>query len=114
MKKIVMIVLTIVILTIPILSNAAFSDVPEGHWAEEFIAELTNKGVINGYPDGTYGPNDTLTTGQFLKLIVTASLPDIDYDMVNGDFEHWASQYLRIAENYEAVKEGSITKENID
>ena len=91
-----------------------YSDVPADHWASQYIEELTSKGVINGYPDGSYGPNGTLTKGQFIKLIVSASLPDIDYEMVEGDFDHWASKYLRIAENYGAVEEGSITLENID
>lgn len=89
---------------------ATFSDI-SGMWAESYITELSNLGVINGYPDGTYRPNDTLTYGEYIKLIVTASLPESDFSMLENKVEHWAGQYLTILENYEIVEEGTITKD---
>jgi len=109
-----MIVLAVVTLMVPIIVNAAFSDVPEDHWAASYINELTSKGVINGYPDGTYGPSITLTKGQFLKLIVSASFGEFNVELIDTDFEHWAAPYVKVAENYKAIEKGSITKENVD
>ena len=37
----------------------AFSDT-RGHWAEETIQAMTEKGYLSGYPDGTFGPNNTI------------------------------------------------------
>ena len=31
-----------------------FPDVPEGHWAKDAVAALAAKGLVEGYPDGTF------------------------------------------------------------
>ena len=113
MKKIVAL-LVVLILAIPMVVNAAFSDVAEEHWAKGYIEKLTSNGVINGYPDGTFRPSDTLTKGAFLKLIVTASLPEVDFNQLDKNFDHWAATYVKVAENYNALEKAAITKENID
>ena len=114
MKKYLMSLLIITILIIPVVSNAAFNDVPSDHWAYSYINELSSKGIINGYPDGNYGPSDTLTYGQFIKLIVTASMKDVDYNLVKADFDHWAAKYVKVATNYKAIEVEKINKQNID
>ena len=113
MKKIVAL-LVVLILVIPMVVNAAFSDVAEEHWAKGYIEKLTSNGVINGYPDGKFRPSDTLTKGAFLKLIVTASLPEVDFNQLDKNFDHWAATYVKVAENYNVLEKGAITKENID
>ena len=113
MKKIVAL-LVVLILAIPMVVNAAFSDVAEEHWAKGYIEKLTASKIINGYPDGTFRPSDTLTKGAFLKLIVTASLPEVDFNQLDKNFDHWAATYVKVAENYNALEKGAITKENID
>ena len=37
-----------------------FSDVPETHWAFQFIAELNERKAISGYPDGRFYPKNTV------------------------------------------------------
>ncbi len=113
MKKILS-VMMILIVVLPMTVFAAFPDVASNHWANEFITKLAENGVIDGYPNGTFGPELTLTKGAFLKLIVTASLDGIDFSQVTGDFESWAAPYVKVAENYNVLEKGSITKEDID
>lgn len=113
MKKI-LILLMIFVVVLPLTVFGAFSDVASNHWASEYIIKLSDSGVINGYPDGTFKPDTTLTKGAFLKLIITASLDGIDFTQVTGDFDHWAAPYVKIAENYGVLEKGDITKENID
>ena len=113
MKRIFALVI-VLLLIIPMVVNAAFSDVSENLWAKEYIDKLTTSKVINGYPDGTFRPSDALTKGAFLKLIVTASLPGVDFSYGPKDFDHWAAVYVKVAENYNAIEKGTITKENID
>lgn len=52
-----------------LISSAAFAqtypDVPTGHWAYDAIAELSNDGIVKGYPDGTYKGNRNLTRYEF-------------------------------------------------
>jgi len=45
-----------------------FSDV-KGNFAEEYIYFLANKGVINGYSDGTFRPGECITRAEFAKMI---------------------------------------------
>ncbi len=55
----------------PYVSQKAYSDIG-GHWAEKTITELKAKGIINGYSDNTFRPDNTITRAEFVKLIVTA------------------------------------------
>lgn len=56
-----------------LLSTAAFSqsypDVPTGHWAYDAVTELTNDGIVKGYPDGTFKGNRNLTRYEFALAI---------------------------------------------
>ncbi|MCD8175044.1 MAG: S-layer homology domain-containing protein, partial [Phascolarctobacterium sp.] len=38
-----------------------FRDVPAGHWAYDSIAKLAAAGVVDGYPDGTFGGSRLIT-----------------------------------------------------
>ncbi|MFS0576679.1 S-layer homology domain-containing protein [Sporosarcina sp. 179-K 3D1 HS] len=74
MKKlftIAMLSLTLVIS--PLLTQAAsFSDVPRNHWAYEAIDQMSERGLINGYPDGTYRLNNPVTRAQAAKIVALA------------------------------------------
>ena len=48
---------------------AQFSDVPAGHWAKEAVEALAAKGIILGFPDGTFRGNENLTRYQAALLI---------------------------------------------
>ena len=49
-----------------------FPDVPENHWAYEYIRELVDKGIIEGYPDGTWKGDRMMTRYEFAALIYRA------------------------------------------
>ena len=49
-----------------------FPDVPENHWAYEYIRELVDKGIIKGYPDGTWKGDRMMTRYEFAALIYRA------------------------------------------
>ncbi len=51
---------------------AQMDDVPPGHWAYQAIEELVRAGLIEGYPDGTFRPNRTLTRAEFAQAIARA------------------------------------------
>ncbi len=51
---------------------ATFSDVPSDYVFAGQIYALVSRGVIGGYPDGTYRPDDPVTRAQFAKIIVLA------------------------------------------
>ncbi len=39
-----------------------------GHWAEQYIALLSKRGTIGGFPDGSFKPNDYITRAQFAAI----------------------------------------------
>lgn len=92
-----------------------FTDLPEDHWAIEYITDLTEKKVVNGYPDGTFNPEGTISRGEFLKLVIAASMPkDVPIGLAPKAIDHWAGQHLHVAITYGVVSPSDITLENID
>lgn len=49
-------------------SNALFTDI-SGHWAKTQIELLADRGVISGYPDGSFKPSNNVTRAEFAKMI---------------------------------------------
>ena len=49
-----------------------FPDVPENHWAYEYIATLAGNGILEGYPDGNFGGNRMMTRYEFGAIVYRA------------------------------------------
>ncbi|WP_276891723.1 S-layer homology domain-containing protein [Dialister micraerophilus] len=49
-----------------------FPDVPENHWAYEYVKELVKQGVIEGYPDGTFKGDRMMTRYEFAAILYKA------------------------------------------
>ena len=47
---------------------SGYSDVSAGDWYNNAVSTLSNMGVIGGYPDGTFGPNDTISRAEFVAI----------------------------------------------
>ncbi|MFA7410685.1 MAG: Ig-like domain-containing protein [Tissierellaceae bacterium] len=75
-----------------------FKDI-KGHWAEDYIGELSRNNVISGYSDGSFRPQDKLKRSEAVTMInrmlnrgplrgLEATFPDVDIDhWANGDVE---------------------------
>lgn len=50
-------------------TNMRFKDVPETHWAYKAIEELAEKGIINGYEDGTFKPDEIVTRAELATML---------------------------------------------
>ncbi len=63
----------------------SFSDI-HGHWAETFIAHAAALGWVNGYLDGTFRPNATITRAEAMAMInrVLGRLPESEKDLLPG------------------------------
>ena len=42
------------------------------HWAREYAVKLLNRGIINGFPDGNFRPDQSITRAEFAKMVVLA------------------------------------------
>lgn len=75
-------------------ASAALDDI-RGNWAETAIRDLKNTGIINGYPDGTFRPDRSLTRAEFAKLVVKAfDLPTSQAVSFPDARNHWAKEYI--------------------
>jgi hypothetical protein len=54
-----------------VVSASIFSDV-KNHWAKATIGWATEKKIVNGYPDGTFGPDLQVSEAEFLTMFVNA------------------------------------------
>ena len=56
------------------LTSAAtgFSDVPANHWASGYIQYCVGEGILNGYGNGKFGPDDALTATQWALMLLGA------------------------------------------
>lgn len=71
----------------------SFSDVPLDHWAVEHIYEAQSKGIVNGYPDGTFAPEANVAVGEFIKMVAVTYYKDYKYTAPT-DGSHWAMPYV--------------------
>jgi|GEM_PF-1794094 len=55
----------------PAAKTAGFTDI-RGHWAEKTILDSMDKGVVDGFPDGTFRPDDVVTGDQFVAMMFRA------------------------------------------
>lgn len=49
-----------------------FNDVPGDHWASGYVALASQQGIVNGYGDGNFGPEDKVLYEQAIKMLVAA------------------------------------------
>ena len=52
-----------------LLANVMFPDVPENHWAYEYLDSLQKRGIIQGYPDGSFGGDRSLTRYEYATML---------------------------------------------
>ncbi|PHJ68657.1 S-layer protein [Nostoc linckia z18] len=53
----------------PSFAQTTFSDVSSNYWAAPFIQELSQRGVIAGFPDGSFRPEEAVTRAQFAAMV---------------------------------------------
>ena len=81
-------------------ASAAFSDA-EGTWAAEVIEKAEGYGLMNGYPDGTFGVGKELTRGEFVAVLCRmfgwdAASPGAP-SFSDCPASHWAYSYVETA-----------------
>ncbi len=70
-----------------------FKDINKNAWYTDYIFRARNRGIINGYPDGTFKPESNITRDQFLALVFGAA--DISFELSN---DYWAKDIIVRAE----------------
>ncbi|ALQ69095.1 N-acetylmuramoyl-L-alanine amidase [Bacillus thuringiensis] len=82
-----------------------FPDVPA--WADKSVTYLVDKQVLNGYPDGTFGSNDTLDRASAATIMTKALGIHIDLNAkpsFKDSQNHWGTPYIAAAEKAGIIK----------
>ena len=56
----------------PLLDTVMFPDVPENHWAYDYVEGLQKRGIIEGYPDGNFGGDRSMTRYEYAAMLYRA------------------------------------------
>ncbi len=84
----------------PAQAQTTFTDVAANYWASDFIQTLSTRGVIKGFPDGSFRPNEVVTRAQFASMVSGAfNTPSVrssnDFQDVSSGY--WGSNAIRDA-----------------
>ena len=82
--------------------ESPFPDLDTSTWQYNMVMTAYSQGIVQGYPDGTFRPNDPVTYIEAMKIILGAhfdELPAVDADLyVDAGQSDWWSQYILLAE----------------
>ncbi|OGC07149.1 hypothetical protein A2230_06410 [candidate division WOR-1 bacterium RIFOXYA2_FULL_36_21] len=88
--------------SIRVLRLVGFKDVPQSYWAKRPIEGSSTVGLVEGYPDGTFKPERTLSRAELATLLVRASGTEVTERPRSKVFKdvdpsHWAAPYIKEA-----------------
>lgn len=115
-NKLLPLALTAAMIVPSVPAMAAPSDIA-GHWAESVITQWQNKGLIQGYEDGTFKPGNTITRAEFVTLMNNAkgfwSEGSIHFsDVKNGNWFYSAVARAVAAGYVKGYSDGSFKPNN--
>lgn len=99
--------------------NKSFSDVPSSHWAAKYINFAATRGWVNGYADGTFKPNNSITRAEVAAVTCRLLERNADQSYIRSHLSelraftdvsesHWAYWYtMEAANGHDYTKSGS-------
>ena len=76
-----------------VLADSSYGDVDPGDWFYENVVSMSDLGYLNGYPDGSFRPNDSITAAEFVT--VAARMKELS--PLAAQNSHWAGGLLSAA-----------------
>ena len=119
MKKLFIILLTVLMFLFMVnivyaKTAISFSDIT-GHWAEDTITRWADVGIVNGYPDGTFRPDEFITRAELAKIVTLAfGLTEKTTTELNGiDPDEWYYNYVLTAADFITIQPMSFLPEEL-
>ena len=116
LKKILALVLAFAC-AFTMFAGAAFTDSADIKVENEVVDTLIELGVINGYTDGSFKPNDTVTRAEMAKMIYVLRTGNSDASAYNNDKTsftdvngHWAAGFIKYCQSVGIIAGQSATK----
>ncbi|NLB80060.1 MAG: S-layer homology domain-containing protein [Clostridiaceae bacterium] len=88
-------VLVLVLSSLGMISYARteFPDLPSQHWAYSAVMDLVDDGTVNGFEDGEFKPDKTVSRAEFVKMIGKSAIKR-DSDFSDISQSHWGYDYI--------------------
>lgn len=86
--------------TVPAKGITPYTDMDGYAWADEALYALTQTGVISGYENGEFRPQNKITRAEFVKIIISCFFKesvDIDCPFEDVDENKWYAPYIETA-----------------
>lgn len=84
--------------------SVTFKDVNKNYWAFSYIGEMVERGVLSGYPNGYFYPENTITRAEFSKIMCLAAslaVTPVEYtSYVDVDASEWYAPYVETGKFY--------------
>lgn len=99
--------------------NSKFNDVDSNAWYAEAVQYCVDRGIMNGYGNGNFGPNDTVTVAQLCQIMFNNGVED-EYLYDIYDIDHWAKTavgwctYRNLILDSDIQQNGIIAVDKID
>lgn len=74
-----------------------YTDVNAGDWFNNAISTLSNAGIVTGYNDGTFRPNQPITRGEMAKIIANFANLNKGTKSFTDLSGHWSKTYVELA-----------------
>ncbi len=109
MKKISIALLLCITLISTSVFAATFPDLNEGNWAYSAVEKMVSDGRVNGFPDGTFKPDEMVTRWQFVKMS-GGNLDDVSNPDELATRDYAATTLWERAGKPEKIASGAVTK----
>ena len=85
------------------------------HYALREIIQATNIGVMQGYPDGMFMPDEPIIRCEFIKMLVTlATNKNFDFGSTDSEYADWYGPYVTIAEMQGLINKNEYTVQELE
>lgn len=114
MRRLFLFMIGFLLISVQLVLAAPFSDVPSDHPNYAAINYLQENGVIQGYEDNTFRPQQTVNRAEALKILLLGSdifVPEIQAQEIFPDviYDAWYAKYALKAKNLSIVKGDDLT-----
>ena len=94
-------------------TTPSFTDVPKSYWGYIYVEKAHEKGWVNGYDDGRFGPNDNVTYAQLSVMLTSAFFKD-RLDSYSGSTASWYTKYCTVANDLGLFKWTNVQNKYTD
>ncbi len=96
---------------LPNIKMSVFSDCTSSHWASPYVKVAAENGIIQGFPNGTFGPNNTITYAQAVTVALKLlGYTDEDFGNIYPEPQMGMAQSLKLNEGVQKQRDDALSR----